>query len=74
MAHYGDLGKLYAQFQDEIWQALVEDAETLGLSNPLTMLNETLAKETLDVIRSAEQFQNHLFWYLVERTIKKMVP
>ena len=73
LAHYADMGKLYTMFHEEIWAALVADAKTLGYGNPLTLITETFSAESLDEIRSSEQFQNHLFWYLVKRTIKKMV-
>ncbi len=73
MARYSDMGKLYTQFKGEIWEALVEDAEALGYGNPLTLMTETFSAESLDEIRSSEALQNHLFWYLVKRTIKKMV-
>ena len=72
LAQYADLGKLYHRFQEEIWEALVEDAEALGYDNPLAMITTTFDKEVLNDIRSAEQFQNQLFWYVVRRTLKKL--
>lgn len=73
LAQYADLSTLYDRFSDEIWRTLVEDAEALGYANPLAMIAATFDSSILDEIRSEEQFQNQLFWYLVKRTLRKMM-
>lgn len=72
LAQYSDMGKLYNRFQEEIWRALVQDAEDLGYANPLAMITATFDSDILDKINTSEQFQNQLFWYLVKRTLRKM--
>ena len=72
LAQYSDLSKLYHRFQNEIWEALVEDAKALGYANSLAMITATFDKAILNEIRTAEQFQSQLFWYVVKRTLKKM--
>lgn len=73
MAGYADTSQLYQEFKHEIWESLTEEGKTLGFSNPIEMIGGTFDKASLDKLETVCQFENLLFWYLVEKRIKELV-
>ncbi|MBN1142325.1 MAG: hypothetical protein JXB25_11120 [Deltaproteobacteria bacterium] len=71
LACYADTHYLYTKFKDDVWKALCEDADSQDFAHPLEMILKTFPEEKLKKIRSCAEFENLLFWYLVERTAEK---
>lgn len=66
LTYYTDTVKLYDRFEEEIWEALRDDAEDIGYSNILKMLAEFNA--TVD---DPKTFKNLLVWYIAERIARE---
>lgn len=65
LTYYSETGKLYEEFEDEIWQALEEDTDDCGYKHPLALI---AAFGSAKDVHSDAQFRNLLVWYLAERT------
>jgi len=72
LAEYADTSHLYANFKQEIWESLVEETKAVGCANPIELIAETFDKEKLDKIETADQFENLLFWHLMEKRVKEI--
>ncbi len=72
LTEYADTSQLYGKFKQEIWEDLVEEAKAGGFSNPLELIVAVFAKDKLDKIETADQFENLLFWHLMEKKIKEI--
>jgi len=59
-----DCVDLYNEFEDEIYDALNDDAENMGYGN----IEEMVSKfSRSDMLSTPEQRKNLLLWYMVER-------
>jgi hypothetical protein len=65
LTYYSETGKLYEEFEDEIWQALEDDAGDFGHKTPLEMIASFNGAKD---VHSDVQLRNLLVWYLAERT------
>lgn len=64
MIYYTETSKLYEQFEDEIWDALSDDAEEQALDYPLALIGQFSSAQN---VGNDVQFRNLLVWYLAER-------
>lgn len=64
LTYYKDTCALYEEYQDEIWDALDEDADASGENSPLALVESFNGAEN---VGSDDQFRNLLVWYLAER-------
>lgn len=69
MTYYADTTALYRRFADEIWDALVEDAEEYGYRNVF----EFIATFQRANVANRTQVENLLVWYMAERTAHRLV-
>src|SRR5690606_41068945 len=69
LTYYSDTAALYSRFADEIWEALVEDAEEYGYRNVF----EFIATFRLADVANRTQVENLLVWYMAERTARELV-
>ena len=70
LTYYTDTCKLYNSFKEEIWEAVVQDAEEYGNNNPFEyMATWGGAKNVGD----ADQFENLMTWYMAERTAHQIL-
>ena len=72
LACYADTELLYSQYKDEVWKTLCDEADAQGFANPLEMILRTFPAEKLKKIRSCAEFENLIFWHLVQRTAEKL--
>lgn len=70
LTYYKDTVALYDKFHDEIWEALYEDAESMGHKNILEMLGTFGGAEN---VGTDEQFKNLLVWYMAERVATELI-
>jgi len=68
LTYYSDTAALYSRFADEIWEALVEDAEEYGYRNVF----EFIATFRLADVANRTQVENLLVWYMAERTAQEL--
>ncbi len=68
LSYYADTGKLYDKFEDEIWDALWDDAEMYGNNIPELIGTFGGAKD----VGSHVQFKNLLTWYMAERIAREV--
>lgn len=69
LTYYHHTTKLYDRFEDEIWDALVDDAQDFGHANVYEFM-ETWNKNYMP--QSAAQFKNQLVWYMAERIARQL--
>ena len=69
LTYYNETAALYRRFADEIWEALVEDAEECGYRNVF----EFIATFRLADVANRTQVENLLVWYMAERTAQELV-
>jgi hypothetical protein len=67
LIYYTDTCKLYQRFKSEIWEMLLEDAESLGQNVFEMIANFGRAKD----VGSADQFENLMTWYAAERIARE---
>lgn len=63
ITYYRDTCKLYDKFEEEIWEALYDDAE----ENGQTILELIASFRGAKDVTSGYQFKNLLTWYMAER-------
>lgn len=68
ITYYSDTVALYDKFEDEIWEALNEDAEDLGNSNPIELIATFNGAKN---VSDATTFKNLLTWYMAERIARE---
>jgi len=64
LTYYKETNALYDRFEDEIWQALEDDAEAFGFKTPLELIASFNGAKD---VHGDSQFRNLLVWYLAER-------
>ena len=64
ITYYRDTVALYEKHAEEIWDALAEDAESMGLPHPLALIATFGGAGN---VGSADQLANLLCWYMAER-------
>ena len=69
ITYTSDCVELYNEFESEIYQALNEDAESLGYDSPDAMIAEFNRK---DMLQDPDQRKNLLLWYMVEKTAREI--
>ena len=69
LTYYADTKALYRRFADEIWEALVEDAEEYGYRNVFEFIAEFRRAD----VANRTQVENLLVWYMAERTARSLV-
>lgn len=66
LTYYTDTCKLYARFKDEIWEWLLEDAESFGQTVFQLIDSFGGSKD----VGSCHQFENLVVWYAAERVAR----
>ncbi len=64
ISYTSDCVKLYDRFEDEIYEALNQDAEEFGLDS-VDALTATFRRK--DMLSTPDQRKNLLVWYMCER-------
>jgi len=68
LTYYKDTCKLYEKFKDEIWEWLLEDADSFGQSVFEMIGCFGGAKD----VGSCDQFENLIVWYAAERVAREL--
>jgi hypothetical protein len=68
LTYYTDTCKIYEKFKEEIWEALLEDADDFG-QNVFEMIGGFGGASS---VGSVESFENLLTWYMAERTARRL--
>lgn len=68
ITYYTDTMAMYHRHEDEIWDALYEDADNMGEPNPLALIAKFGGAEH---VHSDAQFANLLCWYMAERVARE---
>lgn len=63
-----DCVALYEKHEDEIWDMLSEDADSMGYPNAVAL---TTTFKRSDMLNDPAQFKNLLLWYAVERVCQQ---
>ena len=69
LTYTADCVDIYNRFEDEIWEALNEDADDFGHRNPAELI-ATFGRA--DMLSDARSFKNLLVWYMAERTAQRL--
>ena len=69
ITYYTDTTAMYREHVAEIWEALNEDADSLGEPNPLAMIATFGGAAN---VHSDAQFANLLCWYMAERVAREI--
>lgn len=69
LTYYSETVALYDRFEDEIWDAMYEDAPVEGMSILSFMASLGGSKD----VGSMDQLKNLLVWYMAERTAREIV-
>lgn len=69
MIYYSETTALYEEFEDEIWDALSDDAAEMGIESPMKLIVQF---HGADLVNSDAQFRNLLVWYLAERVAREV--
>jgi hypothetical protein len=69
LTYYSDTGALYERYEDEIWAALDDDADSMGEPSALALV--ATFGGARDVSTDA-QFRNLLVWYMAEREARRL--
>ena len=64
LIYYSETSALYERYHDEIWEALYDDAQDFGHSDPLAFVASLGGSKD---VATGGQFANLLVWYLAER-------
>lgn len=67
LTYTSDCVALYNQFETEIWEALIEDAENSGYSSVPAFI-ATFQRQ--DMADNPDTFKNLLVWYMAERVCR----
>lgn len=68
LTYYSETGALYGQYEDEIWQALEDDADSQGCT-PLALIASFNGAKN---VHGNDQFRNLLVWFMAERTANEI--
>jgi len=68
--YYDECAQLYGQFEEEIYAALLEDAEDMGYENIEVMVSQFGRADLLDTPHGRKTL---LLWYMVERSAREQV-
>lgn len=68
LTYYHQTAILYDKYEDEIWEAVVEDADVCGYENAMAFIASWKTEPDGDV-----EFKNALVWYMAERTVRDIV-
>lgn len=68
LTYYSDTSKLYDAHEDEIWEALSNDAEEMGSDSPLSLIASFGGASN---VYNDSQFRNLLVWYMAERVARE---
>jgi hypothetical protein len=66
--YYKDTVKFYDENEEEIWEALEEDAEGTGMKNALSLIASFSGAEH---VSDSATFKNLLAWYALERVAQE---
>lgn len=69
LTYYSDTCALYEQHKDEIWDALIESAEGLGIP-PMRLVSSFNGAES---VYTDHEFQHLLVWYMAERIAREVI-
>jgi hypothetical protein len=69
LTYYRDTVALYEAHADEIWDALAEDADDMGLAHPLALIATFGGAAN---VGSGDQLANLLTWYMAERIAHRL--
>ena len=69
MVYYSETAKLYERYSDDLWEMLLEDAETIGVT-PLALMSGFNGAAQVE---TDAQFKNLLVWYGAERVAAALV-
>ena len=64
LTYYSETSALYEQYEDEIWQAIEDDADGQGCT-PLALIASFGGAND---VHGDDQLRNLLVWYMAERT------
>lgn len=64
LTYYSDTVALYDEFSEEIWEALYEDANDMGVAHPIDLIATFGGAKN---VGSDAQFKNLMVWYMAER-------
>jgi rubrerythrin len=64
ITYYRDTAAMYDAHAEEIWDALAEDADDMGLAHPLALVATFGGAAN---VHSQDQLANLLTWYMAER-------
>lgn len=68
LTYYSETCSLYARHKHQIWDALVEDADSMGYSSVTAMIADFNGAEQ---VVDATTFKNLLVWYMAERIARE---
>jgi len=69
LTYYSETAALYRRFSNEIWEALIKDAQEYGYRNVFEFIAELRGADVSD----RTQVENLLVWYMAERTARELV-
>ena len=70
LTYYSDTVRIFEEFKEEIFDALVEDAESGGYRNIYDLLKDFNQSH---MPGGYDQFANQLTWYMAERTARELL-
>ena len=70
LIYYSDTVRIFEEFKEEIFDALVEDAESGGYRNIYDMMKDFNPGH---MPGGYNQFANQLTWYMAERTARELL-
>ena len=68
LTYYRDTSAMYGDHEAEIWDALAEDADEMGLPHPLALIATFVGAGN---VGNEDQFANLLCWYMAERIARE---
>lgn len=69
LTYYKDTCAVYDKYEEEIWEALCEDADSLGYKNALAFI---ASFGGADQVSTGDTLKNMLAWYMAERTAQEL--
>lgn len=69
LTYYDDTCHLYNHFKEEIWEMLLDDADSLG-QNVFEMIGHFGGAKD---VGSVKQFENLMTWYAAERVARELI-
>ena len=69
LTYYCETTALYERYHDEIWEALYDDAQDFGYSDPLAFVADLGGSKD---VATGGQLTKLLVWYISERTAQRI--